>query len=299
VVAVCSIGVTWYLACDFLFFCATPFVLLIDRKDRRLSLTVLMGLLTAGMIGCGLYSHDHGVRSNEFLNQVDADRGQAWSHLYFRPYTRAGPYIVGILLALCCDHVDLYHASFKFRPLTSMLLQLCGGLVCLFVVFIPYDEIRSVGCFPPQCAVADMKINWSQATSDIYNAVSRPLFAVGLSCVAAAIMFGQPVKGGGFVTWLLSQPVMSVLGKLSFHAYLWHFLFIRWYYTQQVSPFDYTWFNMLVWWLGFTYIAFTMALLSYLVVELPFSELTARVTSKLERRSKAMPQPQNLCESKA
>lgn len=298
----CSIGVTWYLTCDFLFFCATPFVLLVDRKDRRLSVTVLMSLLTAGMVGCGTYSHAHGVKANEFLNQVDAERGAAWSHLYFRPYTRAGPYIVGILFALVCDHIDLRRVKQKLSPLKSMLLQLFGGLVCIFIVFIPYDEIRSVGCFPPQCAVADMRMNWAQTTSDLYNAVSRPLFAVGLSCVAAAIIFGQPVKGGGFVTWLLSQPFMSVLGKLSFHAYLWHFLFLRWYYTQQVSPFDYTWLNMLVWWLGFTYIAFAMATLSYLFVEAPFSELTTLCISKVERlssRSKSMPQPPPAGESKA
>merc|ERR1719158_2438519 len=90
-------------------------------------------------------------------------------------------------------------------------------------------------------ACQGIEYKWSQSVSDLYNSAARFGFGVGLSLIAISLIWGEKKKGSGFMAWLLANPIMAPLGKLSFHAYLWHFIFVHWYYGQQLTPVYYTW----------------------------------------------------------
>jgi len=284
------IGVTWYLTCDFFYFACTPFVLLAYKVNKWLALSVLFLLVVLGSWGQISVSSQNNEHVQLFANMAGSMAGQqsqiGWSKAYFSPWLRANPYIVGVLLGLLYDKIssrDQAHGDrFSISPWLSFVLQFLGGAICLFIIFIPVVDIAPVNMRDGK----NIKFGFSQSAADAYNGLARLFFAIGLSLIATSLIWGRKQVGSGFLSWLLSAPLMAPLGKLSFHAYLWHLLFVHWYYGQQVAPVYYTWFNMLVWWLGFIYIAFTMALITHLTVEVPFGFLAQKIIDLLERTLK-------------
>jgi hypothetical protein len=213
------------------------------------------------------------------------DNNKGYNETYYKPTTRAGAYLVGTLFGMFYDHIECFVRTappkdsatlLSSKPKTflswnmSFNLQCVGLTITSLCVFGIYDLVKKLECsnlYNLQCP--DPPSPWSQSTSTFYNVFSRPGFAVGLTLMSAAWIWGPHSP----VTWFFTRPIMAGLGKLSFLAYLWHLFFVEWYYGSQVVPPFYTRLGVTLSFFGFTSIAFMIALVSHLFVEAPFANL--------------------------
>jgi len=293
-------GITWYLTCDFFYYALSPLVIMIHMWDYRAAATVATALLAACVTANIVYADHHGESASTFVNFTDQEARNAWSSTYFSPWLRASPYLIGMLYAMRYNSVTQHSKQsgvpHRLSWWHSLGVQLLGvGLLC-YCLFGTLGEIQSQQCSslagfavqpfdPPDCEQFESAPQW---TSDFYNGFSRVLFGVALSCLAEAWIWGGDYN---FARWLLSLPVMAPLGKLSFNAYLWHYLIKDWYYGEMRNVAYYTRLSQLVWWLGVVYIAFAVALIVFLFVEEPFAKLSTALLQGLETELKRMLKP--------
>uniref|UniRef100_A0A1I8IL75 NRF domain-containing protein n=1 Tax=Macrostomum lignano TaxID=282301 RepID=A0A1I8IL75_9PLAT len=174
-------GWSWYLANDMQFYIPDAVLLLAIKPALGVGVTSALLL--------GIHSTVNGLAVGFF------GIAQEFSGIYIKPWFRATPYLVGLLVAL---------------------LWLVAAGVALSIVYGLYD-------------VDGGRVKLSQNVASLYNAVYRPLWAAAVGWVTIACVTGN----GGWVNSLLSQPLFAPLSRLTYCAYLVHPVVMLAYYLSR------------------------------------------------------------------
>jgi len=274
------LGVTWYLTCDFFYFCITPFVVavyvFVDEKMGMLSANVIVLAFTINYL---VYAQKYNLKANPFF-QTDV----GWDKTYGNPRVRGGPYFVGVFFGLLYTYLKKHMPNFKISGVISYTLQFVGFWMIFACVFGAYDTVKDATCTPnaPGC---DYKDPWDQATHTCYGVLTRVAFVVGLAMFNFSWIWGPKTS---ITRQFMTVPAFNQIGKLAFLMYLWHAFFLQWYYGTQPSPVYYSRLNMLVWWLGISFVAMVTALLFHLSLEIPAGTLLKLAPWNAKRKKESL-----------
>eukprot|EP01133_Synstelium_polycarpum_P007486 gene7486-8758_t len=123
------------------------------------------------------------------------------SDLYTKPWSRIGPYVIGIAIAFL--HAEEKIAQLYTHRSIRYFGYLLGFAITFFLSFIPYSYKNH---------------NWTVAHNALYNAFAHTLFPAGLSLFLLSTFYGY----GGLLRDFLSHPIWKPFSKLTYSTYLIH-----------------------------------------------------------------------------
>ncbi|XP_076353848.1 nose resistant to fluoxetine protein 6-like isoform X2 [Tachypleus tridentatus] len=255
---------TWYLANDMQFYIISPMFLSIFKSHTLVSVGVVGVLMLTSWICTGVLSSVYELRSM-FSQHLDAEAALTaansqqsyFNTIYIKPWCRIGPYLVGVIVSFL-----LYRTGKRTNFLNKWLVLLCwlvaAGL-CLSVVYGTYH------------------VDMSNSTNSFYNTLSHTAWAVGVGWVIYACVTGH----GGFIDTLLSWKFWIPLSRLTYCAYLIHPLVMYWYYLSSKTTMYVTHPLMVINFLAFLVVSYSLALVASLAFESPMMALEKLIVNKI------------------
>ncbi|KAF8797101.1 Nose resistant to fluoxetine protein 6 like protein [Argiope bruennichi] len=256
---------SWYLANDMQFYIISPLFLITLWRWPKVGYSLIgIGLVATFVTTFTItFVYDSFTGLGNVVEAAVDLQGflVRWSDffdkIYTKPYTRVGPYLLGLVLA---------YYLYKWKQNNPQKLKsttLAAGwaiasaiaLACLFGLY--HQNLSTVG-------------------AGFYNGLNRIGFALGLSWVIFVCVTGQ----GGVVNSLLSWKVWIPLSRLTYCAYLVHPIVQNGYYTSVRRMVEFSHTSVILFYLGFLIIAYTAALITTLLFESPVIRLEKYVRNK-------------------
>ncbi|TRY98664.1 hypothetical protein DNTS_005905 [Danionella cerebrum] len=237
---------TWYLSIDFQFYATTPFLIFLHRINRNALVFVSVVLL--------LLSNATGALITGFLHlpvhQPTTLAYESYFQFYYnKPYTRYGPYLLGIL-------AGIYMTTKKEMLIKQKWQAVLGWLGSLSIMAVLVGLAYVLKEVPPHLSVPHA----------LYQGFHRSFWALALIWIVLACEEGY----GGFVDKVLSLGIWGPLSNISFACYLIHPIIILLYNSQQETTMHYTDFNFFYLFLGHLLLTVFVGYLLTVLVEKPY-----------------------------
>ncbi|XP_058473472.1 O-acyltransferase like protein-like [Solea solea] len=240
---------TWYLSLDFQFYATTPVLLYLHKLNRGVFAAVVGGLLllttAAGAILTALKHFP--VFMPISLNVLDIV--SYLSMYYTKPYTRYGPYLLGILLGI--------HFVTKKDQLIKKKWQAALGWFCtiflMAVVFGLAFALRETPDYP-------------SVPHALYQGLHRTVWALAIVWIIVACEEGY----GGLIKSVLSLGFWIPISNISFAAYLFHPIVISLHNGVQENKFHFTVFNFMILYFGRLLLSLLIGYMLTVLIEKPY-----------------------------
>lgn len=239
-------GWTWSIAVEVQFYVLSPFIMWIFNKNRRLGFVVLGFLSLVMLIVRGLVLYLSGA--------MTVDAGTYMDVMYTKPYTRAGPYLVGLIMAglyaVWRTRSATYTPSTKLNVLWLSTLVLAFGTMVILVFFGPgygYDRPFSAMflyvwlhrtvwglCVAAIVFLCLMSSSLHQRRPRLSSSSSS--YAEDDVSVPVAIPLWQRVVDA--YRWVMSWRIWWVSAQLSYCAYLLHPMWMTIFYLVLLPDFE-------------------------------------------------------------
>ncbi|KAK3779013.1 hypothetical protein RRG08_034271 [Elysia crispata] len=241
------LGVTWFLANDMQFYMLAPLVMIPWVYRQR-----IMGYIMAAML---ITVH---LASNAWLvydyNFDIVRQGEGYSSkLYFRPWSRVGPFAIGLLFGYILYRTKCKMHINKFLVVIGWILAV--GFM-LTVTLVTYDENKNLFTDPS---------GWPVEGKVVYEMLSRPGWAVMLGWIVVACATGH----GGFINSILSWDGFLPLSRLTYCAFLVHLTIMNYEFMSPDSTQLYTITNLIYRFFGMYVMSYAVAFLLAVGVEAP------------------------------
>ena len=254
----------WYLANDMQFFIIAPLMIVPLYYNWIVGL-VCVGLFLAGSFAAtGFSAGYYNIQANTFSSFAYARYPDPNADaLYFRPYHRIPPYLVGIVLGYL-----LYRkARLPFSHLFGKVLNWVGYIV-LWMLATGLCLSTVYGLYP----------TWHQhipslAENVIYLMFSRFAWGIGLALVVFSCHNGY----GGVINTFLSMKFWIPLSRLTFTAYLMHPIVLTVVFASARKPAHYTDIILAVYAVGAVALSYGAAAIVAVCVEFPLANVEAAV----------------------
>ncbi|XP_054713283.1 nose resistant to fluoxetine protein 6-like [Uloborus diversus] len=255
-------GWSWYLANDMQFFVISPLFLITLWRWPKIGFS-LLGVFLFGSVCANFYVTYHYDLYAGVLNTQATDFQSAmekyndyFEKLYIKPYTRIGPYLVGMFTGYML-------AKFPNKPKMNNITLYFGWIVASSVTLT--------------CVYGLYHKHPTTLANSFFNAVNRTLFGAGLSWVIYVCLTGQ----GGVVNKILSYKLFLPLSRLTYAAYLIHPLIVIGYFTSLKTMLAFSHPTMVSLFLGFLLITYACSILVSLTFESPIIGLEKLMRKKL------------------
>ncbi|XP_040915261.1 O-acyltransferase like protein [Toxotes jaculatrix] len=237
---------TWYLSLDFQCYATTPLLLYFYRLNRGVFAAVAGGLLLMTTIT--------GVIITALLQLPVFEPSTMTSYnyvlqYYVKPYTRYGPFLIGIL-------TGIYLMTKKDQLLKEKWQAALGWFCCFSVMAAVVGLAYVLKDTPPYPSVPHA----------LYQGLHRPLWALAVAWIILACEEGY----GGFIKSFLSLGVWVPLSNISFACYLSHPVFIILYIGLQETPIHYTDSNFMYLFLGHLVLTLVVSYVLTVLIEKPY-----------------------------
>lgn len=205
-------GWSWYLANDMQFFVVAPLMIVPLFVFYPAGLAIVGLFIVANIATLGGISGGYNLQANMFTEEnfnidprVNVTEGpNVGDDIYIKPWTRIGPYLIGILLGFLFYKKlkPNFHKPFNYVFYTA--LWILAAIFCISTVYGLYDSWRGE--------------EMTMAEDVSYHMFSRITWALGLALVIYACHNGY----GWIVNDFLSMKIWIPLSRLTFLAYLVH-----------------------------------------------------------------------------
>ncbi|XP_063985801.1 nose resistant to fluoxetine protein 6-like [Diachasmimorpha longicaudata] len=235
---------SWYLSDDMQFFIIGTILLLLSRKYlyTSLGISVIILLSSFAITGYTVYTTDYVPTIEILFHSI--------SEVYVPPWTRIGPYIVGLVT---CYIVMKMKNKVNLNKKTVWLLWIIG-LAC-----------NIVGVF----GLYYRKFYFTPIPAVVFVALFRTVWSIGI----AWIVFACVNNYGGIINSLLSLKAWLPGSKLTYCAYLLNPLIIQSYFLIGEVTLHVDFIPNLVLFLGFTGTVFILSYIHSLLFEMPYMSL--------------------------
>ncbi|KAL2099634.1 hypothetical protein ACEWY4_004028 [Coilia grayii] len=237
---------TWYLSIDFQFYVTTPILIAVYRWNKKVLVAVsvilmVMSCLTGALLTAILHLPVHQPTTLSYESY--------FQYYYNKPYTRYGPYLVGILAGIYMTSKSGHFVRHRWQAALGWLSSLC---VMVTLVGLAYS-LREVPLSP-------------SLPHALYQGLHRTLWAMAVAWIILACEEGY----GGFVDRFLSMSEWIPLSNISFACYLIHPILIILYNGKQETPIHYTDLNFFYLFLGHTALTLCLGYVLTVLIEKPF-----------------------------
>lgn len=244
----------WYVAADFQLYCLSlVIVLLIHRFRIQIALAVLLIssiVVTATLIGVYHLNVDMAsavIHHNS--TQLDSYKNIIWD----KPYSHAAAYVVGAWLGY------LLHCQQGQQVYMNRSFVACGWVLCLLVAF------------------GTIFATYLTFTGDTFGTAGNVLYGcmrhVSWAGAVSWLVYCCCHQYAGPVGYILSWHIWTVLGKLTFGAYLTHGVWVAMYIYSQHQPLIMSSTTLFTTYLFVMVSSYLTAVVIFVVVEVPARNL--------------------------
>jgi len=236
-------GVSWYLANDMQFYWIAPLFLLPLYWVPKLGITLILAAFAAclGVTGWQWGERDGG---SQFSDQ------KIFEITYIKPWTRIGPYLIGLLLAYIL--FKKFTVKCKWFRAIWWLISLGGIALC---VYIPHDAT----------AAGVTTSSWNNIQRAVYESLCKSGWAICLGWIVFACNTNSKGPIGEVLNWSGWAP----LSKLTYAAYLIHPIVMEVYYKNMFQLVYLEHFNLMVQNIAFVVLSYAVGAVLHLVLEAP------------------------------
>uniref|UniRef100_A0A3Q1FIM1 O-acyltransferase like protein-like n=1 Tax=Acanthochromis polyacanthus TaxID=80966 RepID=A0A3Q1FIM1_9TELE len=207
---------TWYLSLDFQCYATTPLLVYFYRLNKGVFVVVAGGLLLMTTVASSVITAI--MQLPVFQPSTMTSENYVLCY-YVKPYTRYGPFLIGILTGI--------YLTTKKDQLLKQKWQAALGWFCSLSVMALLVGLAFVLRETP---------DHPSLPHALYQGLHRPLWALAVSWIVLACEEGY----GGFIKRLLSLSFWVPLSNISFACYLIHPVFIIVYIGLQETPIHYS-----------------------------------------------------------
>ncbi|XP_055087649.1 O-acyltransferase like protein [Periophthalmus magnuspinnatus] len=248
---------TWYLSLDFQCYTTTPLLVFLYRLNKSVFGVVAGGLLLATTVTSSVTTalwhlpvfHTKIMTSENYV------------FYYLRPYTRYGPFLIGIMTGIFLTTKKGPFLNQKWKAVVGWLCCLSGLALLVGLAYV----LREAPSHP-------------SVPHALYQGLHRPLWALAITWIILACEGGY----GGFVNNFLSSHFWMPFSNISFACYLTHPVFIIIYIGLQETPIHYSDINFMYLFLSNAVLTLMAASVLCVLVEKPYVLLKTINTRKQE-----------------
>ncbi|XP_055861675.1 uncharacterized protein LOC106068402 isoform X1 [Biomphalaria glabrata] len=243
---------SWYLANDMQFYVVAPLAL-VPIALGYLYPGVVVALL---MLACHIVSYAV-IDDKYHAAALYRNAGDYMAKLYLKPWSRVGPYAVGLLLGVILYKRQKNQKINKNVATLGWLLATGGGLTLMYAT---YDNFRDGGFIAPA---------WGEMSTIAHETLKSPVWGM---CVGW-VVFACFSNCGGFIDSFLSWQGWIPLSKLTFGAYLVH-LIIMMFFNNNAQVLNYfSYFFVIERFLAVFVLSYGLSLVFSLLIETPVRNL--------------------------
>ncbi|CAH0552702.1 unnamed protein product [Brassicogethes aeneus] len=252
---------SWYLSDDTQFYIIGAIMLIVAANHFKSAAALLIIFVTSSWITTGYiaYSHSHIPGSDDPLALFDK--------IYDKPWTRLGPYLIG----MCCGWL-LFKKDCRIRmsKLTLTVGWTASVSVLLSLVYGLYE------------------VNLHPIAGAAYSSLSHSAWAMGLAWIVVACVTGH----GGVANKILSSTILYPFSRVTYCVYLIHPIVIRLMVMSTDSPMHLGFIITFIIFLGQSVASYALAFFVSLAFEAPVVSLL-RIMSKVVANRKTVADASN------
>ncbi|KAF7670418.1 hypothetical protein LDENG_00124730 [Lucifuga dentata] len=237
---------TWYLSLDFQCYATTPVLVYLYRLNRGVFALAASGLLLISTVTSTIIT---ACKQLPVFQPSTLTSENYVQYYYMKPYTRYGPFLIGIL-------TGIYLTTKEDQLLKKKSHAALGWFCCLSLMAVLVGLayiLRETPAYP-------------SVPHALYQGLHRPLWALAVTWIILACEEGY----GGFINSFLSLGFWVPLSNISFACYLTHPIFIILYIGLQETPIHYTDINFMYMFLGHLVLTLAVSYVFTVLVEKPY-----------------------------
>ncbi|KAL6258374.1 hypothetical protein P5V15_010328 [Pogonomyrmex californicus] len=199
---------SWYLATDMQFVWLSPIILYPMLKLKsRFFIIVLTVFLIASVLAPFITTYTLQLMGTMLYYKEQMDLSQVFLEIYIKTYNRFGSYVVGIGLGYVLYKTQSYPVKLRiWSVVLGWIVAIVAGLSVIFGSRNMYFDTYV----------------YNRLEASLYAGLHRQVFAISVSWIIFCCVHGY----AGLINHLLSWRGWISLSKLTYCAYLSHFLFI-------------------------------------------------------------------------
>ncbi|XP_071321603.1 O-acyltransferase like protein isoform X2 [Trachinotus anak] len=237
---------TWYLSLDMQCYATTPLLLYFYRLNTSVFAVVAGGLLLMTTVSGAVLT---ALMQLPVFQPTTNTPSNYWVHYYMKPYTRYGPFLIGIL-------TGIYLMTKKDQLLKQKWQAALGWFCCLLLMAVLVGLAYVLRELPAHPSVPHA----------LYQGLHRTLWAVAVTWIIVACEEGY----GGFIKHFLSWGLWVPISNISFACYLIHPVIMLVYLGLQETPIHYTDLNFMYLFLGHLVLSLVTSYMLTVLVEKPY-----------------------------
>ncbi|XP_026669927.1 nose resistant to fluoxetine protein 6-like isoform X2 [Ceratina calcarata] len=240
---------SWYLADDTQFYIIGAVILVLATNHLKIAAFAMTMLLLSSWLTTGYIAlvNNHMPSSDDPLALFDK--------IYDKPWTRLGPYFIGMSMGYFLFKID---CKLKMSKTTVCVGWLLSSACLLSLLYGLYEAELS-----PMMAAA-------------YSSLSHSVWALGLSWIVIACSTGY----GGYVNRVLSAPMLYPFSRTTYCAYLVHPLVIRWTALNMDSPIHLGKYTMMITFFGILVLSYILSFVVSVAFEAPIVSMLKILSPK-------------------
>lgn len=194
---------TWYLAMDMQLYIAALFILIPLFRWPKLGIALALGALALSIVASGIVVYVKNIPPALIINDVNPQKWSAFlTEFYYKPYPHIGPYIIGMLSAY-------YFAMTPDIKIPQRIQWIGWFCATVFTTSALYGTFEWNGGRDPTIL-----------ETIFYASFHRIGWALSMAWIVICCGTGH----AGVVNHILSWKVWIPLGRLTYMAYLVHFI---------------------------------------------------------------------------
>ncbi|XP_076387230.1 O-acyltransferase like protein isoform X2 [Megachile rotundata] len=240
---------SWYVADDTQFYTVGAVILILATNHFKIATFAMTTLLLSSWLTTGYIAlvNNHMPSSDDPLALFDK--------IYDKPWTRLGPYLIGMSIGYFLFKTD---CKVKMSKTTVVVGWLLSSACLLSLLYGLYETELT-----PIMAAA-------------YSSLSHSIWALGLSWIVVACSTGY----GGYVNNILSAPILYPVSRITYCAYLVHPLVIRLTAMNLDSPFHLGNYTMMITFFGQLVLSYLLSFIISVSFEAPIVSMLKILSPK-------------------
>ncbi|KAF7388052.1 hypothetical protein HZH66_010819 [Vespula vulgaris] len=244
---------SWYVADDTQFYIVGGVILVLATNHFKIAASAVITLLVSSWLTTGYIAlaNNHMPSSDDPLALFDK--------IYDKPWTRLGPYLIGMSVGYFLFKTDCKVKMSKAIVVIGWLLSSACLLSLLY------------GLYEAELA---------PVTAAAYSSLSHSAWALGLAWIIIACSTGY----GGYINKILSAPVLYPFSRVTYCAYLIHPIIIRLTAMNLDSPFHLGKDTVMITFLGQLILSYVLSFIVSVSFEAPVVSMLKILAPKKRKR---------------
>ncbi|XP_047103492.1 O-acyltransferase like protein-like [Schistocerca piceifrons] len=233
---------SWYLADDTQFYILGIAILIVAASHFQVAAAMVAMLLMSSWCTTAFIAY-----TNKHMPSED-DPLALFDKIYDKPWTRLGPYIIGMCVGWLLYKTDCKITMNKFAVICGWLLSITGILALIYGLY---------------------NVELHPVTGAAYSSLSHSAWALALGWIVVACSTGY----GGIINKILSSTKLYPLSRVTYCAYLVHPLMIRVMAMTTDGPFHLSIVTVLILFSGQVVASYILSFILSLAFEAPIVSL--------------------------